>query len=305
VAERKRESRAAQAEGWRLDQLEKARQNELSKQNAGVSHPPADLDVKSTNLRYWEKVLNKCGLGKRPRPAEMEIDYDDIDSIDELKAAEVEAAEIELDEVVPNQIHTYRSTRHEVSNKTGGSTNNPDFAYLRTRLDSDDPFMGKGHQIHKIRTRKRLKSTNVDWFSNDENVRGLIDSAFPKWRTNSTHLDGAGRWAHVISLYYRRGLPQKTVAFEMRLGRGGELTVREILKRINRVVRGKRADNTGARSRIPTQIQERAAQDGNPAGRASSQTTTDAPITAHSTAPPITEEAAPEKIAVEQEADET
>lgn len=109
---------------------------------------------------------------------------------------------------------------------------NKDLRQLRHLIDGDESFMSGGHQIIKIRKRVR----NIpEWASDNSLTRKLLSEVFPKWRTDSTQHKRAARWARVIYLYHRAGLPDSHVAKEMRMS---VETLWSLLRNIKRAANG-------------------------------------------------------------------
>lgn len=126
-----------------------------------------------------------------------------------------------------------------------------DFAQLRERLDSNDPFMSGGHQIMKTagatQHNARLRRIPV-WANNDEQIRQLLLQSFPKLATDPKQRHRAGRWLQVIHLYYRVGYTRGHIAVELKIT---EDQVRDLIRNITRAANGKRADGTGKRGIRP------------------------------------------------------
>jgi hypothetical protein len=122
---------------------------------------------------------------------------------------------------------------------------NEDLRQLRQKIDSDDSFMAAGHQIIKIRKRVRYIP---EWASDNSLTRKLLSQVFPTWRTNSTQHKRAARWARVIHLYHRAGLPHGQVAKEMRMNYN---TLRMLLRSIKRAANGFQAHDKKPRGVRP------------------------------------------------------
>lgn len=113
------------------------------------------------------------------------------------------------------------------------------FAELRQKLDGNDPFMTGGHGIKKIRRQSRPVP---EWTRDDKKVQEVLLRSFPKLATDEKQRKRAATWMRVIHLYYRMGTTYSQVAAEMQTDNG---RVYNIIRRIQRVAKGRRADNTG------------------------------------------------------------
>jgi hypothetical protein len=114
---------------------------------------------------------------------------------------------------------------------------NEDLKQLRNKIDSNDSFLNRGHQIKKIRT--RLKNI-PDWATNNAKLQALLLTVFPKLETDLKQRKAAARWARVIHLYYRFGMPHNQVVAETGIGYG---TLRSLLRGIRRASRGLNSHN--------------------------------------------------------------
>jgi hypothetical protein len=187
------------------------------------------IDTKNEDPRYWEEVLSRHALSEK----QLGMDIPDVQASEEGYESDEEVEQVDEFLFSPK-----RETARPVSNA------NPDFEILRTKVDSKDRFM-EGHQIKKIRGRVR---ENPDWAYDNKVVQALIDGAkgLNKWRTNPRQRVRAARWAGVIHYYYRMGLSRSVVAKELGVP---EKVVNGILKRINRIMKGKDSGNRGGRKR--------------------------------------------------------
>jgi hypothetical protein len=66
------------------------------------------------------------------------------------------------------------------------------------------------HQIVRARTYTRA---NPEWAQSDKGIAGVIERAFPKWKT--TQIEAASRWAAIIHLYFRMGFTRSQIAAEI------------------------------------------------------------------------------------------
>jgi hypothetical protein len=121
---------------------------------------------------------------------------------------------------------------------------NEDLRQLRKKMDGDEGFL-TGHQILKIRKREKIIP---EWAMNDQLLRGLLSTVFPKWRTSQRQLRQAARWVWAIHLYYRLGMPHNQVAEEMSLGYGA---LRSLLRSIRRASKGLKANGRGPKTGKP------------------------------------------------------
>lgn len=122
------------------------------------------------------------------------------------------------------------------------------FDELKKLIDGNDPFMTNGHQILKIRGRKRICP---EWAKHDKQVRGLLKLVFPKLETNPKQRARAGRWVRIVHLYFRKNLTCSAVAEEMGEKTG---TIRSMLKAIQNAAKGRPCNGQKkARKRYPIQ----------------------------------------------------
>ena len=105
---------------------------------------------------------------------------------------------------------------------------NKDLRQLRQKIDGDDAFIASGHQIIKIRKRTR---DVPPWAADNSLTQKLLSNVFPRWKTDSTQHKRAAKWARVIYLYHRAGLPHGHVAKEMRMSYGALRTLLRDIKR--------------------------------------------------------------------------
>jgi hypothetical protein len=126
---------------------------------------------------------------------------------------------------------------------------NLDLANLRTKIDSNDPFMSGGHQILKIRL---FPKKIPDWINDLEKIRQLLLRSFPKLAIDSNQRKAASRWARIINLYWVMGYTRMQVVDEIN-DQTGENTetfdsINSTIRSIKRVSEGLRADGTGLKS---------------------------------------------------------
>jgi hypothetical protein len=92
-----------------------------------------------------------------------------------------------------------------------------DYHKLRQKFDGSDQIIrglkvfGNGLAGHDQRV-----ANTPEWVRNDAAVRAVLLRAFPKWNTNPTQHERAGRWARIINLYFILGYPASRVAMELR-----------------------------------------------------------------------------------------
>lgn len=126
--------------------------------------------------KKWEKKLQKYGLG---------VDQPMTDN------SEGELAEVDS---IPT------SAKH------------PDHARLRTQMDGSDQFLIGGFEVKAVRS---LEREIPEWAINNEKAQQILLTAFPALNKTKAHRAKARRWASVIYLYYRMGLPQQIVMKEL------------------------------------------------------------------------------------------
>ncbi len=131
---------------------------------------------------------------------------------------------------------------------------NPIFAELRESFDGSDPFMTKGHQIIKIRKGWRKKQI-PEWATSDKAIQKLVLRSFPKLKTNDKQRQAAGKWVHVINLYFRMGWTRGQAAEEMHLT---PKQVKDLIQSIRRVAAGQRANGTGVLGALKGRPKKRA-----------------------------------------------
>jgi len=125
----------------------------------------------------------------------------------------------------------------------------PDHARLRTKMDSNDQFLKGGFGIKTIRS---LEREIPEWTANNEEVQKVITLAFPRMKRGKVKRyknKNAQRWASIIHLYYRMGLPQQIVAKELRIS---EHKLKRTLQSINRTKSGLRTDGKARLDTPPT-----------------------------------------------------
>lgn len=118
-------------------------------------------------------------------------------------------------------------------------TNSDTFEQLRGKLDGNESFMTKGHQIIKLR---QGSHKIPQWTKSDKRVREILLRSFPKMKTDLKQRQRAGRWLRVIHLYYRMNFTASKVAQELQMKVS---TVKDVLVHIRRVQQGRRANNSG------------------------------------------------------------
>src|SRR6266850_8035817 len=82
---------------------------------------------------------------------------------------------------------------------------------LRQHVDGADSFM-TGFQIGHARSYQRMPPA---WTQNNLTLRHVLETAFPKHRTDPRQRRQMGRWAQVITLYFLLGYTAQQVAEEM------------------------------------------------------------------------------------------
>lgn len=119
---------------------------------------------------------------------------------------------------------------------------NEDLKKLRKTFDGDDQFMS-AFQVVTIRRQPRKFPV---WALDNKLTQVIINRAFPNWRKNKTQRKRAARWARVIVLYYRNGMPFNHVSRELGLEKDH---LRSLLRAIRRAAIGQRANGSGPRTR--------------------------------------------------------
>lgn len=108
-----------------------------------------------------------------------------------------------------------------------------DFRFLRQSFDGDDRFMN-AHEIKKARVSNRDRII-PEWTQNDQCVREILRTVFPKLQSSELQKKRAGRWTRFIYFYYRLRLPPSIITKEM----GMTVKAMEMLiLTLNRVSRG-------------------------------------------------------------------
>lgn len=91
---------------------------------------------------------------------------------------------------------------------------------LRASLDGNDQFVSGGHGIIKTagatRHAERMQKIPV-WAFDDQKIKELISSRFPKIDTNQKQRMLAARMVRVIYLYYRTGFTAAQVAEQLNM----------------------------------------------------------------------------------------
>jgi hypothetical protein len=116
---------------------------------------------------------------------------------------------------------------------------NKDFQQLRKIFEGSDPFMGGGHQIVKLRRRKRIVP---EWTGSNKEVRKVLLRSFPKLATDSKQRASAARWARIIHLFFRLRYTYRQTAAELE---AKPESVRAMIMGIKRVAAGKWANGQG------------------------------------------------------------
>lgn len=115
--------------------------------------------------------------------------------------------------------------------------NNPSiYRQLREKFDATTDAT-KGYQIRRFYKRRK---TTPAWAEDDQKVRELLLSVFPKMNVRKKDRLRAGRWMRVIYLYYRRHWTRGQIAAEMGLT---YWTVNRLLSRIATASKKMEADS--------------------------------------------------------------
>ena len=92
-----------------------------------------------------------------------------------------------------------------------------DYEKIRQNFDRNDPIFGALRTGGNGPAGHNRRVANVpEWVMNDAAVRAVLLRAFPKWNTNPTQHERAGRWARIIDLYFRAGHTALHVAMILR-----------------------------------------------------------------------------------------
>ena len=109
---------------------------------------------------------------------------------------------------------------------------NEDLRQLRGKMDGSDPFMTGGHQILKIRTRKKIVPA---WATNNKETQKILLKAFPKLLSSPSQRKAAARWGSIIHLFYRMNQTYSNIGADLGITpKAVEMT----LWRIKRVASG-------------------------------------------------------------------
>lgn len=110
---------------------------------------------------------------------------------------------------------------------------------LRDAVDSNDPFVSRGHQIVTARSNNREIPT---WALNRSKIQAILLCSFPKLKTDSRQRNAAARWTWVIQLYFRMGYTYTQVAEEI----GSSPTkIDSVIRSIKRAAQGRSANGSG------------------------------------------------------------
>lgn len=125
---------------------------------------------------------------------------------------------------------------------------NSDLEELRGKIDSNDPFMTRGHQILVARTYQKKKTPL--WVNNKEETRKILLRSFPNLILDINRRARAARWARLIQLYWVVGYTHGQIVSELNDGKDGLepvtlYAVRSALRSIKRASEGRRANGSG------------------------------------------------------------
>lgn len=151
----------------------------------------------------WQKILDEEGLGMGVGSMGESAQRDAIQEYLETTPLQADPfLETYLDATVLKVINA-------------DPTNNVNaFSRLRKFMDGADTYVAGGHATRGAATTShadRLART-PEWVNDNSKVQKVLLTAFPKLLTSRGHRTKAARWARIIQLYYRMGLPTARVA---------------------------------------------------------------------------------------------
>lgn len=156
------------------------------------------IDVTCTDQDYWEEILAENDLSQdREKPEDFGV----------------------LEPIIKS-----------LNRKNSGIREETD-AELKAKLDGDDLFF-RGHRIVRVRHGSRKCP---DWVLDNDQIKKLLLTSFPKLGSDDKQRARAGRWARIIQLYHRSQLTQGQTAKELGISLS---TLKMAVKAINRVSRG-------------------------------------------------------------------
>jgi hypothetical protein len=101
-----------------------------------------------------------------------------------------------------------------------------------------------GFQPVRARRRRKIDGPVPEWAGSNEEIQKLLETAFPRLRTDPRQKKRADRWALVIYYHYRVGWSQGDIAAHLGLPLH---SVRAVIRRAKNVAAGKWANGEGLR----------------------------------------------------------
>lgn len=123
-------------------------------------------------------------------------------------------------------------------------------AQLREHFDSDDLFIAGGHAVRGGARTNHTRRTDgtPEWATNDESVRKILLTVFPKLATNENQRERAGIWMTAIHMYFRLGYTRLHVAM---VNKWSFSKVNSLVRSIQRVAAGNQSYNNKPRGVRP------------------------------------------------------
>jgi hypothetical protein len=111
---------------------------------------------------------------------------------------------------------------------------------IRRVVDGNDSFM-TGFQIGKP---KQYRRKIPAWLNNNKQIQAILLSAFPKLKTDTRQRKMAARWVNVVHFYFRLRYTDAQTAEELGIK---VQAVKDVVKRVRRVVAGRKSNGCGLR----------------------------------------------------------
>ena len=124
------------------------------------------------------------------------------------------------------------------------TTTSADFANLRTKIDSNDPFFKGSRMIEIPIYEKKIPK----WINDAEKTQEILLKSFPKLKTDPNQRKAAGRWNRIIHLYWHLNYTHEQIVSEFNDTNEKQETlysIRSVIRSIKRVSKGIRANGTG------------------------------------------------------------
>lgn len=201
------------------------------------------VDTTNTDKFYWEKILAESNLSSDKEAQQVfVITAEECRELENVGLLPEEDYERQDDPVITFNGITKDTDILNADHSGLGETNEE----LRTKIDGSDTFF-EGHRIIKQRRGNAGNKTGVprtcpDWAKDNAKIRALLLRSFPKLLTDEKQRLKAGRWARVIQMYYRSQMTHGQICNELDLTLP---TILSMIRNIDRVVKGKRADGRG------------------------------------------------------------